>query len=121
MISYAPSSEGRTQFGYDIETPCEVIVNTKLEFTPKSRGDEMHELRRVFPKLVGEQGTGSAGAYAKSDVEIARDYLRKLADQVRNYILDLGEEWAVGDGEAILADVPMDLIITHPAASGSTR
>ena len=114
-ISYTPRRLGRKQFGYDIEPGSDVIMHTKLEFQPKSRSKEIEVLANTLDGLVLSNHNKNPAArrrveryYAKSAVDVCRDYLDRIAEVVLESLKQKFNEFTA-------SVVPIDMMITHPA------
>ena len=117
-ISYSPSPKGCKQWGYDIDDNSRVLKWTKLELQETT--NRFAELRTLAETLLGLQLLDlSEEAVIRNDIprhlakepeDIVRDYLSEIAEQTL-------EEICTQVGRRVADNIPIDMVITHPAVS----
>lgn len=117
-ISYSPSPKGCRQWGYDIDDNSRVLKWTKLEL--EETRSRSAELRTLAETLWGMQLLDlSEDAVIRNDIprhlakepeDIVKDYLDNIAEQTL-------EEICTQVGRRVADNIPIDMVITHPAVS----
>jgi hypothetical protein len=117
VISFDYTREGKNQWGYSMDDEAvNVLQWTKLELEPRTTLKELEVMESLLSGLdpvcklrKGERGTDVPRHITKSEGRVVEEYLRKLAEEWQAYIS--------GQGGAILANIPLDIVVTHPAVS----
>lgn len=119
--SYSKTSRQarKKQWGYSIDDQSRVLRWTKLELEPRETKKELEELRELVQglnlvkKLKENRDTGKVDEIprhiSKDAIEIIRDYLSKIARAWRDHM--------TSRSASVLTEVPLDIVITHPAVS----
>ena len=115
VISYSPSSKRCKQWGYSIDDDSMVLRWTKLELRPRHTIKELAVLRELLKglKLVKE-------LQDQDDLErgIPVHVTTKAKGVIRDFIGYIGRYWRenmISNGKFVLDEVPLDIVITHPA------
>ena len=119
--SYSPSAKGRKQWGYSIDDDSLVMRWTKLELEHKHRTatKELDDLGKLINglnlinELWGDENAGVTN-------NVPRHLGKNAGDVVGDYLGKVAKEWYVymkKRGRNILSNVPLDIVITHPAVS----
>lgn len=117
--SKTPATGQYRQWGYSISDDSNVMQWTKLELEPRTIVRELEVLRDLLKglDLLKELRTNEDAAI-KNDVP---RYLPKDAgDVVREYLGKVAREWYEhmrAQGRYILDNVPIDIVLTHPAVN----
>lgn len=119
LISYSRTTTGKLQWGHDIDRDSVVMRWTKLELQPQKRVDE---LERLFDTVKGLRLMSAFQSNSLAGVEndipshlgldsedIVADFLRKVTRRWFDHMQ--------GDAQSVLANIPLDLVITHPGVS----
>jgi hypothetical protein len=119
--SYSKTSAEKRckQWGYDIDDNSDVMRWTKLELKPRATLKELEVLRELLEGLNLIDNL-RANNNAASMNEIPRHLPKDAGDIVRDYLIEVAREWYLyirANFRNALAAVPLDVVITHPAAS----
>ena len=121
QFSYSETPNFKKQYGYDIDDGSDVLARTKLEF--EDGDDRLRELKAFTDTLYGlskieltDEAAISSEIpehLSKNAEDIVEDYLREVAEVVRVHI-------TTTFGKRVPDQIPIDMIITHPAVSAGT-
>ncbi|KAF2473741.1 uncharacterized protein BDR25DRAFT_341026 [Lindgomyces ingoldianus] len=115
-ISYSWSPNGCAQWGFDIDNDAKIFKWTKLELTTRDSVKELKVLLDLMNGLELIQRMGKESEEVGS--EEVPDHLTKSPENVlTDYLMKLSREWYEhmhSGGINTLANVPLDLVITHP-------
>ncbi|KAI9786203.1 MAG: hypothetical protein M1839_007613 [Geoglossum umbratile] len=119
-LSYSTTSSVRRckQWGYSIDDNSLVMRWTKLELEPRKTDEELDVLRELVKglDLVNELRANKDAAIMN---EIPRHISKDSGDVVKDYLSRVTKEWylfILGQGRHTLDQVPLDIVITHPAS-----
>lgn len=115
VISYSPSPARCKQWGYSIDADSTVLRWTKLELRPRSTTKELTVLRELVKGLKLVQELQEQDDIQK---EIPMHVTRNARGVVRDFIGQVGRYWReymISQGKFVLDEVPLDIVITHPA------
>ena len=115
-FSYSKTKNHKKQYGYDIDDKSDVLARTKLGL--EENNNRLRELKAFSDTLYGlsciELNDYTAINHqipehlSKNAEDVVEDYLKKVADVTHRDI-------AIRLGSAVLENITVDLIITHPA------
>jgi hypothetical protein len=118
-ISYTTSTEGKLQWGHDIELKSLVMRWTKLELQTQERLIELQNLRdtvkglRMMAKFRHNECPGANN-------ETPDHLWLKAEDIIADFLKRAVRRWfdaVQADNASVFPNVPLDLIITHPGVS----
>lgn len=117
-ISYSPSPRGCRQWGYDMDDESRVIKWTKLELEEtNNREAELQNLSKLLWEMRATTlsddlffGGGLPVHLTKEPEDILRDYLCLIAEKAH-------DEISSQVGRMVLGNIPIDLVVSHPAVS----
>ena len=119
VISYDLSPARYQQWGYSIDPSSTVFQWTKLELKRRSVKDELDSLVELLDGLSNlrpdglKDGVYPQRHYCKSATEVVEDFLMKVARYWRSSLSTTSQH--------LFANIPIDLVISHPAVSPSPR
>jgi hypothetical protein len=114
-ISYSTSPKKCKQWGYSIDDDSVVLRWTKLELRPRSTVKELAVLRELLNGLKLMKELQEEDDLGK---EIPVHVIRNAKGVIRDFIDRIGRYWRenmISNGKFALNEVPLDLVITHPA------
>lgn len=120
-LSYSRTTRGHKQWGYSIDGDSLVMRWTKLELEQRTVVKELGVIRELLKglDLVNElQANRNAGITN----DIPRHISKDSGDIVMDYLSKVAREWYIymrNQGRHILDNVPLDIVITHPAVGYS--
>ena len=125
LISYtrSPINDRYEQWGFSIAANSKVMQRTKLELPPRTTVRELHVLRELVKGLNLVNGLQSNDD-AEGSCEIPRHLSKDSGDIVMDYLSKVSEEWYLhmkSIGKNTLNNVPLEIVLTHPAVSSSIR
>ena len=107
------------QWGYSISDDSDVMQWTKLELEPRTTVRELEVLRELVKGLdLLKELRANKDAAVKND--IPRHLPKDAGDVVREYLGKVVREWyehMKALGRHILDQVPIDVVLTHPAVN----
>jgi hypothetical protein len=115
--SYSESATGKNQWGHDIDDNSLVVRWTKLNLEAR---DPERELE-VLGELV--KGLDRMRSFQQTQNDMPQHLARNASDVVRDYLTRVVRQWYIwmrsqpGSRQHILRNLPLDLVITHPAVS----
>jgi len=118
VISYSPSATHK-QWGADIGDNSEIICWTKLELQPQQRACELERLLDTVHSLALTnelRSSADMGAGNKVNMHLGLGPADIVADFLKK-VTRLWFETMQAERRAVLRNVPIDLVITHPGVS----
>lgn len=111
-ISYSPTTNGRRQWGYDIDDDSDVHDSLRLHLEDGSRYEELVHLRNLVLEATRNSDLDESAPpfLYKSPEIIASDYLQKIAEHFRDEFGRVYSPW-------VLENVPLDLVVSYPSVS----
>jgi len=120
VISYSPTEQGCTQWGFDIDNGSDVLQWTKLELEPRERLKELDILNDLMQgfglirKLHAGESAITPDQISKSSEDVVRDYMCYVLSHYHD-LMSASDSTLQGSGRNVLTEVPLDVVITHPA------
>lgn len=115
--SYSETINGKKQWGHDIDDDSLVVQWTKMNIEVRHPEREL----KVLGDLV--KGLDQMKTFQQTRNAMPQHLARSASDVVRDYLIRVVREWYLwmraqpGARQHILASIPVDLVITHPAVS----
>jgi hypothetical protein len=121
-FSYSRTPNLKKQYGYDIDDKSDVLARTKLEL--EDHDDRLKELRTFADTLHGLTSLSLNDATAITH-QIPKHLSKNSEDIIENYLYKVAEvvyaDMVSTLGRHVPEQIPIDLIITHPAVSLATN
>jgi len=114
-MSYSSSPQRCKQWGYSIDDDSTVLRWTKLELKPRSTAKELTVLREL---LKGLELVRELQEQDDLTMEIPTHVTRNAKGVVRDFMGYVARFWRdtmISNGKFALDEVPLDIVITHPA------
>lgn len=118
--SKADSAKQREQWGYSINENSQVIRWSKLDIGPRTTTRELEVLRDLVTglDLVNKLHRTEQDFRAN---DVPQHLSKDSSDVIRDYLGKVARKWyqsmKTGPGRNALDNVPLDIVITHPAVS----
>jgi hypothetical protein len=116
QISYAPGSLNQQQWGFSIEAGAPAFRWTKLALRSQPTIDELESMKDLA------EGLSQLSRLESGDVDVSdiRYMCKTPEDIVADYLAIVSQMWEDSIRSrftTVLDEVPIDLVITHPAVS----
>ncbi|KAM7221190.1 hypothetical protein V8F06_003365 [Rhypophila decipiens] len=109
-ISYAPTTRGCRQWGYDIDDGVRIHDSLRLRLEDASMYQELVSLHDLVKEAATNHGLSVSvpPSLHKSPELMAADFLRKVAEHLRD---EINSEV----GRQVLEVIPLDLVVSYPS------
>lgn len=111
-ISYTPSPKGCRQWGFDIDDGSKIHKWLRLDLEEGPRDQELKNLADLVHQATVSDLVDSVPPWLyKSPEQVARDYLRYIAEHVLDELIENVGRFAIADG------IPIHLVVSYPSVS----
>jgi len=112
-ISYTPSPKGCRQWGFDIDDHSRIDKWLRMGLEERSRDQELGALADLIHEATVSDLADSVPPWLyKSPEQIARDYLRHIAEHVLDELVN-------NVGRHVPENIPIDLVVSYPSVGPS--
>jgi hypothetical protein len=121
-ISFSSAPGGKEQWGYSISEESHVLQWTKLELKLQDTTSELRKLKYLMQghKLLQDYFTQAESNDPNALANAPRHICKSSEDIIREFTGRIAQKWyeyMIDNSRFSLGEVPLDVVITHPAVS----